>query len=116
MLKPNRKRRNLFTGILGGATLIGCTSIDRELKPMSLKINAETVIQFLHHFEAVAMKEDFNLLIDMIDERAYFRFNDGDFKSLRFKVAVHERLHLKMESFASFTSTLVAFQNLKNCC
>ncbi len=79
MFKPNRKRRNLFTGILGSAALLGCTSIDRKSKPMSLKINAETVIQFLHHFEAVAMKEDFTLLLDMIDERAYFRFNDGDF-------------------------------------
>ena len=40
---------------------------------------AESVIRFLNHFEAVAMKEDFGLLEDMIDERAYFRFNDGDF-------------------------------------
>lgn len=40
---------------------------------------ADAVIQFLHHFEAVAMKEDFDLLHDMVDEHAYFRFGDGDF-------------------------------------
>lgn len=40
---------------------------------------ADDVVQFLHHFEEVAMKEDFDLLEDMIDERACFRFNDGDF-------------------------------------
>lgn len=40
---------------------------------------ADAVAQFLHHFEAVAMQEDFSLLRDMFDERAYLRFNDGDF-------------------------------------
>ena len=42
-------------------------------------ITAQAVIEFLHHFEAVAMQEDFALLLEMIDEHAYFRFNDGDF-------------------------------------
>ena len=46
---------------------------------MQASVTVESVVQFLNHFEDVAMKEDFNLLRDMIDERAYFRFNDGDF-------------------------------------
>ncbi len=46
---------------------------------MEASVTVESVERFLHHFEEVAMKEDFSLLQDMIDERAYFRFNDGDF-------------------------------------
>lgn len=46
---------------------------------MSTAPTCDAVIQFLHHFEAVAMKEDFDLLRDMLDERANLRFNDGDF-------------------------------------
>ncbi len=46
---------------------------------MDSEITAESVVGFLHHFEAEAMKEDFSLIQDMIDERACFRFNDGDF-------------------------------------
>jgi ketosteroid isomerase-like protein len=46
---------------------------------MQAPLSETTVIQFLHHFEAQAMKEDFSLLRDMIDVRAFFRFNDGDF-------------------------------------
>ena len=46
---------------------------------MQAAVTVESVVHFLNHFEDVAMKEDFNLLRDMIDERAYFRFNDGDF-------------------------------------
>jgi hypothetical protein len=46
---------------------------------MDSEITAESVVGFLHHFEDEAMKEDFSLIQDMIDERACFRFNDGDF-------------------------------------
>ncbi len=46
---------------------------------MDAHVTPESVTRFLHHFEALAMKEDFSLLEDMIDDRAYFRFNDGDF-------------------------------------
>lgn len=46
---------------------------------MQVPVTSESVVQFLHHFEEVAMKEDFSLLRDLIDERACFRFNDGDF-------------------------------------
>ena len=46
---------------------------------MQASITADSVVKFLNHFEDVAMKEDFSLIANMIDERAYFRFNDGDF-------------------------------------
>lgn len=46
---------------------------------METSVTPESVVRFLNHFEEVAMKEDFDLLEEMIDERAYFRFNDGDF-------------------------------------
>jgi SnoaL-like domain len=58
---------------------------------MEGKVTAESVIQFLNHFEEVAMKEDFRLLQDMIDERAFFRFNDGDFIGLKAIQAVFEK-------------------------
>ena len=46
---------------------------------METSVSIDSVIRFLNYFEEVAMKEDFGLLRDMIDEQAYFRFNDGDF-------------------------------------
>ncbi len=58
---------------------------------MEERVIAETVVQFLNHFEEVAMKEDFSLLEPMIDERAYFRFNDGDFVGLKSIRAVFEK-------------------------
>lgn len=42
------------------------------------RVTEESVLRFLHRFEEVALQEDFDLLEDMIDERAFFRFNDGD--------------------------------------
>ncbi|MBL8348119.1 MAG: nuclear transport factor 2 family protein [Rubrivivax sp.] len=42
-------------------------------------ITAASVIEFLNHFEALAAQEDFSLISALIDERAFFRFNDGDF-------------------------------------
>ncbi len=46
---------------------------------MQTTVTAESVVQFLHHFEALALQEDFSLLQHLIAERAVFRFNDGDF-------------------------------------
>lgn len=40
---------------------------------------AQDVVDFLHRFEALAAREDFALIRESIDERAVFRFNDGDF-------------------------------------
>jgi ketosteroid isomerase-like protein len=56
-----------------------CTTRVQEPPSMQSSVTTESVIQFLHHFEQVALKEDFDLLRDMIDEHAWFRFNDGDF-------------------------------------
>jgi len=42
-------------------------------------ICADAVVAFLDRFEALAAREDFALIRDLIDERAFFRFNDGDF-------------------------------------
>ena len=44
-----------------------------------MAITPESVIDFLAEFEALAEKENFELIEGMIDEQAYFRFNDGDF-------------------------------------
>jgi ketosteroid isomerase-like protein len=63
----------------------------QETPRMEAKVTAESVVQFLHHFEEVAMKEDFSLLEDMIDERAFFRFNDGDFVGRKSIQAVFEK-------------------------
>jgi len=51
----------------------------REHPPMDQAIAETDVVRFLEYFEDLALKEDFSLLEDMIDERAFFRFNDGDF-------------------------------------
>ena len=58
---------------------------------MQASITADSVVKFLNHFEDVAMKEDFSLIANMIDERAYFRFNDGDFVGRQAIQAVFEK-------------------------
>ena len=42
-------------------------------------LTEESVIHFLNGFEAIAEEENFDLIQDMIHDKAYFRFNDGDF-------------------------------------
>ena len=44
-----------------------------------MPISQDSVTSFLVEFERLAEKEDFSLIREFIDERAYFRFNDGDF-------------------------------------
>lgn len=58
---------------------------------MQAAITAESVVHFLNHFEAVALQEDFSLLKDMLDEHAFFRFNDGDYRGLAAIEAVFEK-------------------------
>lgn len=43
-------------------------------------VTAASVQAFLHHFEALALQEDFERLRHMIDPQACFRFSDGDFR------------------------------------
>jgi len=51
-------------------------SIERTFR---MPISTQSVTAFLTEFEALAEKEDFSLIESMIDENAFFRFNDGDF-------------------------------------
>ena len=43
-----------------------------------MPITEQVVIAFLNEFEKLAGREDFAVIRDMIDENAFFRFNDGD--------------------------------------
>jgi ketosteroid isomerase-like protein len=43
------------------------------------RIEPDEVVAFLNHFEEIAREKNFDLVADMIHERAVFRFNDGDF-------------------------------------
>ena len=45
---------------------------------MAATLSADAVVAFLHHFEALAEGEDFEPLRGLIDEQAFFRYNDGD--------------------------------------
>jgi ketosteroid isomerase-like protein len=86
------RREVIFT--VAAATGLGgsaCTTTVQESLQMQSTVTAESVIRFLNHFEDVAMKEDFSLLEDMIDDRAYFRFNDGDFVGRQAIRAVFEK-------------------------
>ncbi len=51
----------------------------------------QAVIDFLNHFEALARKKNFDLVSDMVHERAIFRFNDGDFIGRRAIRAAFEK-------------------------
>lgn len=42
-------------------------------------LTKSSVVQFLNDFEAIADKENFDLIQGMIHDDAFFRFNDGDF-------------------------------------
>ena len=70
---------------------VGCTSIPDRSPIMSDRPSAESVTRFLHEFERLGEQEDFSLLQDLIDERAYFRFNDGDFVGREAIQAVFEK-------------------------
>ena len=42
-------------------------------------LGKDAVVQFMNRFEALAEKENFDLVQDMVHDDAFFRFNDGDF-------------------------------------
>jgi hypothetical protein len=58
-------------------TAAGCASHSIGNAPMP--ITEQAVVAFLNEFEKLAERENFALIRDMIDENAFFRFNDGDF-------------------------------------
>lgn len=69
----------------------GCVNQTQRSAGMDRSLSSEEVVQFLHSFEALAEKEDFNLIRHMIHEKAYFRFNDGDFRGREAIQAVFEK-------------------------
>jgi len=90
--KPLNTRHEVILAIAAAARPRASTSITvQEAARMEASVTAESVVWFLNHFEEVAMKEDFSLLEDMIDERAYFRFNDGDFVGRKAIQSVFEK-------------------------
>jgi hypothetical protein len=89
---PSNPRREFILGVVA-ATGLGtsaCTTAIQE-PPVIATVTEDSVVRFLNYFEDVAMKEDFTLLQDMIDERAYFRFNDGDYVGREAIQAVFEK-------------------------
>lgn len=42
-------------------------------------LTKEAVVEFLTRFEQLAEQENFDLIADMVHDKAVFRFNDGDF-------------------------------------
>lgn len=42
-------------------------------------LTRDSIVQFLNRFETLAEEENFDLVQDMVHEKAFFRFNDGDF-------------------------------------
>ena len=91
--KPTNTRREVILAAVAaaGLTTSACTTTGQESPRMDTSVTADSVVRFLNHFEEVAMEEDFSLLQDMIDERAYFRFNDGDFVGRRAIQTVFEK-------------------------
>jgi ketosteroid isomerase-like protein len=83
-------RRTLLMVSLAFA-IASCATSEKDHRIMESTITENDVVQFLHGFEALAEKEDFNLIRDKIHERAYFRFNDGDFRGRDAIQAVFEK-------------------------
>jgi hypothetical protein len=90
---PNNTRREFILAAVAAAGLntAACATTNQESPKMDTGVTADSVVRFLNHFEEVAMKEDFSLIQDMIDEKAYFRFNDGDFVGRRAIQTVFEK-------------------------
>jgi ketosteroid isomerase-like protein len=63
-----------------------------ESNPMNqTTLTDSAIIEFLYGFERIGNEEDFAKLRDMIHERAFFRFNDGDFVGREAIQAVFEK-------------------------
>jgi ketosteroid isomerase-like protein len=54
-------------------------------------LTRNSVVQFLNKFEEIAEKENFDLIKHMIHDKAFFRFNDGDFVGKEAVRAVFEK-------------------------
>jgi ketosteroid isomerase-like protein len=87
-------RCRLLIAIATSCVIASCAILSKEHRTMGTPQTSSMendVVQFLHNFEALAEKEDFNLIRDKIHERAYFRFNDGDFRGREAIQAVFEK-------------------------
>ena len=81
----------------------------RERVAMSQEaITNEEVVQFLERFEALAEQEDFLKIEEMVHERAYFRFNDGDFIGRHIGPSPAEREHMLRTIGAESIDALLA--------
>ena len=46
---------------------------------IDIVLTKDSVVQFMNRFEEIAEKENFDLIQGMVHDKAFFRFNDGDF-------------------------------------
>lgn len=68
--------------LLFAATLLSCLSTGCSTGKVHMSnttLTKDSVVQFLNRFEEIAEKENFDLIQDMVHDKAVFRFNDGDF-------------------------------------
>lgn len=72
-----QRSRQLIAGALLCALVAGCSTGRTYMTQAA--ISKDSVVQFLNQFEAIAEKENFDLIQDMVHDQAFFRFNDGDF-------------------------------------
>jgi ketosteroid isomerase-like protein len=70
----------IVSRLLAVAALVlgGCALRPTGGSMTPIAITPDAVAAFMNRFEELAQREDFGLIRDMIDEQAYFRFNDGD--------------------------------------
>jgi ketosteroid isomerase-like protein len=73
------RRRGAALLVGAAVALAACQSPGPAVNTAPAPFTAQDVVDFLHRFEALAEREDFALIREAIDERAVFRFNDGDF-------------------------------------
>jgi ketosteroid isomerase-like protein len=65
-----------------GATLLLCLTTacsTGKVHMTEVAMTKDTIVHFLNRFEEIAEMENFDLIQDMIHDKAFFRFNDGDF-------------------------------------
>ena len=82
------------TRLLTVATIVCCLGTACSTGRISMTevvLSKDSVVQFLTRFEEIAEKENFDLLQDMIQDNAFFRFNDGDFSGKQAIRAVFEK-------------------------
>jgi len=72
-----RNARRLIGTALMCSLLTACST--GQVQITEFPLTSDSVVQFLNRFEEIAETENFDLILDMIHDDAFFRFNDGDF-------------------------------------